>query len=1287
MRLLQLQDGGEFRLVEREGNNIPRYAILSHTWGLDGEEVTFQDITDNTYKSKPGYEKILFCGQQAKQDSLHYFWVDTCCIDKSSSQELSEAINSMFYWYRSAERCYAYLADVSDDTSSGYSECSKRWKPAFKKSRWFTRGWTLQELIAPSSVEFFSKEGTCLGNKQSLETTLHEITGIAPEALRGSSLSQFSTEERFSWAEKRITTRGEDAAYCLLGIFDIQMPLLYAEGLYAGGREKALKRLRKEIREHSDDHALSLNAEQHQTLLESLRFDQIDARQSTIKIAHAKTCKWLYKKTEYLEWLDNNLWDDHHGFLWIRGKPGAGKSTLMKFILAQARNRMKDKITIFFFFNARGADMEKSTIGTYRSLLLQLLERLPALRYVFNSLGLLNSSISPDYQWSAESLKFLLEQIIQNLGDSSVVCYIDALDECEEWQVRDMMQFFERIGEITMSSGIHFRVCFSSRHYPHVTIHKGLSLVLEGQEGHSQDITNYLESELKIGQSKDAQQIRLKLQDKAKGVFMWVVLVVSILNKEYDRGRIYALRKRLKEIPGDLYRLFRDILTRDSQNRDELVLSIQWVLFAKEPLSPEQLYFAVLSGIEPGAVSKWDPSEVTEDVIKRFILDSSKGLAEITKSKRRTVQFIHESVRDFFLKEDGLGNVWPSLRSNLQGQSHERLKHCCLTYMDLDVYADLEIPEKLPKASSQEATDFRKSATDEYPFLEYAVGNVLYHANAAEGSGITQANLFYSFPRSQWIKLSNLLEKRQIRRHKNGMTLLYLFAEYNMSNLVRIHPSVLQCLDVENERYGLPLLAAIATKSKEALWALVEGLAADQITRMQPSELYKEICQYEDMEERIGRNFEFSHRRCVLVYLLAYGNTTLVDIVLETGKIDVNATDMMGWKALPWVAERGHDAMVELLLHKNVDVNAKGGRYGNALQAVSYQGHEQIVKLLLDKGANVNAQGGEYDNALYAASYEGHEQIVKLLLDKGANVDAQGGKYGSALYAASYDGHEQIVKLLLNKGANVNAYDGKYGSALQAASSEGHEMIVELLLSKGANVNATGTELYGSALQAASFKGYEQIVKLLLDKGANVNAHDIEYGSALQAASSEGHEKIVELLLNKGANVNALGGNHGSAIQAASCGGHEQIVKLLLYKDADVNLKGGGLHNSALLAASGGGHEQIVKLLLNKDAHINERDDDIYCSALQAASFEGHEQIVKLLLDKGANVNAQGGVYGSALRAASSRGYEQIVKLLLDKGANVNVLSGNHGSALKAASCGGHEQIVKLLRDKGKEAA
>jgi hypothetical protein len=254
MRLLERNSTGEFSLTKDfVGDDVPRYAILSHTWEADTKEVSFKDLTDGTGKSKPGYDKLRFCGEQARRDDLQYFWVDTCCIDKSNNNELSEAINSMFRWYRDAANCYVYLTDVSRPALDANDKSSQLpWEPSFRKSRWFTRGWTLQELLAPASVEFFSKEGEQLGNKRSLERHIHEVTGIPVKALRGSPLCNFSVDERILWAEKRETTRKEDKAYSLLGIFDISMPLIYGEG-----REKAFNRLQEEIDKAAKGKSLS----------------------------------------------------------------------------------------------------------------------------------------------------------------------------------------------------------------------------------------------------------------------------------------------------------------------------------------------------------------------------------------------------------------------------------------------------------------------------------------------------------------------------------------------------------------------------------------------------------------------------------------------------------------------------------------------------------------------------------------------------------------------------------------------------------------------------------------------------------------------------------------------------------------------------------------------------------------------------------------------------------------------------------------------------------------------
>ena len=235
--------------------DIPPYAILSHTWG-DGE-VSFQHMQDLEVASKlRGFRKIRGCADLAIAKGHDWIWVDTCCIDKTSSAELSEAINSMFAWYRDSVVCYVYLADVPGITDTMlcdfYTGGPKKLyvHHLIACSRWFTRGWTLQELVAPYDVEFFTAEWKSLGTKDTLEAFLSEKTGIPRAALAGGPLSEYSTAEKMSWASQRITTREEDAAYSLLGIFDVHMPLLYGEST------SAFIRLQEEILKSTEDLSL-----------------------------------------------------------------------------------------------------------------------------------------------------------------------------------------------------------------------------------------------------------------------------------------------------------------------------------------------------------------------------------------------------------------------------------------------------------------------------------------------------------------------------------------------------------------------------------------------------------------------------------------------------------------------------------------------------------------------------------------------------------------------------------------------------------------------------------------------------------------------------------------------------------------------------------------------------------------------------------------------------------------------------------------------------------------------
>ncbi|RDW66959.1 hypothetical protein BP5796_09708 [Coleophoma crateriformis] len=241
------------QIQEFRDDQIPPYAILSHTWS--DAEVSFQEIRGRAkyIAHRHGYRKILKCCKRAAEDSLYYVWIDTCCIDKTNSVELSEAINSMYNWYERAHLCYVYLDDmkVPQTAWQGLPHDSVM---MLSNCRWFKRGWTLQELLASQNILFFNRKWQVIGTKKSLLEVIVDGTGIPASALGPRPFSterhKFSIAQKMSWAAYRETSRVEDKAYCLLGIFGVSIPLIYGEG------ENAFFRLQLEIMRHSTDQSL-----------------------------------------------------------------------------------------------------------------------------------------------------------------------------------------------------------------------------------------------------------------------------------------------------------------------------------------------------------------------------------------------------------------------------------------------------------------------------------------------------------------------------------------------------------------------------------------------------------------------------------------------------------------------------------------------------------------------------------------------------------------------------------------------------------------------------------------------------------------------------------------------------------------------------------------------------------------------------------------------------------------------------------------------------------------------
>lgn len=262
MRLLNTKT---LELVSKPDDDIPQYAILSHTWGP--EEVSLQDMQGfggkllsaagrvKLFKTRKGLEKVIDAAKLASSNGYQWIWIDTCCIDKTSSAELSEAINSMYKWYEDSEVCYVYLEDVRVP-SDGIAHTTREFflDSRLSQSRWATRGWTLQELIAPRQVHFHSGDWTLIGKKsdRSFQYALSRVTGIEIGIFSGqTTVAEVSVANRMKWASERQTTRPEDAAYCLMGIFAVNMPLLYGEG-----GQRAFIRLQEEILKTTDDQSI-----------------------------------------------------------------------------------------------------------------------------------------------------------------------------------------------------------------------------------------------------------------------------------------------------------------------------------------------------------------------------------------------------------------------------------------------------------------------------------------------------------------------------------------------------------------------------------------------------------------------------------------------------------------------------------------------------------------------------------------------------------------------------------------------------------------------------------------------------------------------------------------------------------------------------------------------------------------------------------------------------------------------------------------------------------------------
>ncbi|KAH8668676.1 beta transducin-like protein HET-E2C*4 [Xylariales sp. PMI_506] len=667
MRLLQYDEvNDKFSLTkDLRGANIPSYAILSHTWGSDADEVTFQDVVDGVGQEKAGFEKIRFCARQAKKDGLPYFWIDTCCIDKTNKAELTKAINSMFHWYSSAVWCYVFLSDVSfTDSARNGPPSSRPWKPAFRRSRWFQRGWTLQELLAPSQLGFFSSEGTLLGTKASLKQVINEITGIPITALRGEPLASFDVEERFTWAKDRETTREEDHAYSLLGLFGVDIALEYGES-----KQQAMVRLRAAI-------------DTNKRYLRDLHIT--DPRDDKKRIEKNKggllrdSYRWILDNVDFRQWRipsDSRL-------LWIKGDPGKGKTMLVCGIINELKKSIPKNHMLSYFFCQATDGRTNTASAVLRGLLFLLIHQQPSLIiHVQRKMDQTSKSVLEGAN-SWTSLSDIFTDVLRDPTLKTTWLIVDALDEC----LVDLLKLLELISHDSTIGRVKWILSSRNRNdieqkLSNLDSRTRLSLELKENADKVADAVdlyiNQRVSEMAERWADSSLQgyAQKTLQSKAHGTFLWAALVIQEL-QELERASKWDVRKVLDEVPPSLDELYKRMMQQIAQLKQENPIFCRQILAtisaAYRPLHLTEL--GLLSGL---------PTSISET--PKYLALTVKMCGSFLTIRNETVYFVHQSAKDFLLKQ-GYNEIFPAGLKKVHQEIFQRSLNVLSRTLKRDIY-------------------------------------------------------------------------------------------------------------------------------------------------------------------------------------------------------------------------------------------------------------------------------------------------------------------------------------------------------------------------------------------------------------------------------------------------------------------------------------------------------------------------------------------------------------------------------------------------------------------------